>query len=110
MPSTLNLLHNGFSRRSWIRMGADWYKGSGRVKHEAHEVRSGPFQTIVIDSRQACPGRFFAAATIKVIVMRLLEEFDLKLVDEKAGRPKNRIKGAMSFPSETAEIMFRRRQ
>jgi len=51
----LNLLHNGFSRRSWVTMGnsADWYKGSGRVKHEAHEIRSGPFQTIVLESRQA---------------------------------------------------------
>lgn len=49
----INLLHNGFSRRSWLQPGADLYKGNGRVKHEAHEVRSGPFQTVVIDSRQA---------------------------------------------------------
>ncbi|KXS94338.1 hypothetical protein AC578_4407 [Pseudocercospora eumusae] len=51
----LNLLHTGFSRRDWINHGSnpDLYKGCGRVKHEAHEIRSGPFQTIVIDSRQA---------------------------------------------------------
>ncbi|KAJ0303933.1 hypothetical protein COL5a_010852 [Colletotrichum fioriniae] len=49
----INLLHNGFSRRSWLQPGADLYKGNGRVKHEAHEIRSGPLQTIVIDSRQA---------------------------------------------------------
>ncbi|ORY06124.1 hypothetical protein BCR34DRAFT_666675 [Clohesyomyces aquaticus] len=51
----INLLHTGFSRRSWLENGSnpDLYKGVGRVKHEAHEVRSGPFQTIVIDSRQA---------------------------------------------------------
>jgi len=49
----INLLHNGFSRRSWLKPGADLYKGNGRVKHEAHEIRSGPFQTVVIDSRQA---------------------------------------------------------
>ncbi|KAI9711721.1 MAG: hypothetical protein M1820_001865 [Bogoriella megaspora] len=49
----INLLHNGFSRRSWLQPAANLYKGNGRVKHEAHEVRSGPFQTIVIDSRQA---------------------------------------------------------
>ncbi|RYP52803.1 hypothetical protein DL768_002052 [Monosporascus sp. mg162] len=53
MMAQLNLLHNGFSRRSWISPIEDWYKGSGRVKHEAHEIRSGPFQTIVLDSRQA---------------------------------------------------------
>lgn len=49
----INLIHNGFSRRSWLKPGLDLYKGNGRVKHEAHEIRSGPFQTIVIDSRQA---------------------------------------------------------
>ena len=49
----INLLHNGFSRRSWLSVKEDWYKGSGRVKHEAHEIRSGPFQTVVMDSRQA---------------------------------------------------------
>ena len=51
----LNLFHTGFSRRDWVDQGPtpDLYKGCGRVKHEAHEVRSGPFQTIVIDSRQA---------------------------------------------------------
>jgi hypothetical protein len=47
------LQHNGFSRRSWIQPGHDLYKGVGRVKHEFHEIKSGPFQTIVIDSRQA---------------------------------------------------------
>lgn len=51
----LNLFHTGFARRSWVDQGAtpDLYKGCGRVKHEAHEIRSGPFQTVVIDSRQA---------------------------------------------------------
>jgi len=49
----VNLQHNGFSRRSWIQPGPDLYKGVGRVKHEFHEIKSGPFQTIVIDSRQA---------------------------------------------------------
>ncbi|KAH6621651.1 cytochrome P450 [Chaetomium sp. MPI-SDFR-AT-0129] len=60
--------------------------------------------------RQACPGRFFASAVIKCITMHLLEEFDLKLIDPKAGRPQNAIKGAMNIPSETAEIMMVRRQ
>ncbi|RMZ82942.1 hypothetical protein DV737_g1827, partial [Chaetothyriales sp. CBS 132003] len=49
----VNLQHNGFTRRSWVETGPDLYKGVGRVKHEFHEVKSGPMQTIVIDSRQA---------------------------------------------------------
>jgi hypothetical protein len=55
-PITLaqvNLQHNGFTRRSWLQPGPDLYKGIGRVKHEFHEIKSGPLQTVVIDSRQA---------------------------------------------------------
>ncbi|KAJ4316131.1 hypothetical protein N0V94_005619 [Neodidymelliopsis sp. IMI 364377] len=48
----VNLQHNGFSRRHWTNPNMDLYKGNGRVKHESHELKSGPFQTIVIDSRQ----------------------------------------------------------
>lgn len=59
--------------------------------------------------RQACPGRFFASAAIKCIVIHILEEFDIKLVDE-SGRPKNNIKGGMSVTSETMEAMFLRRE
>ncbi|KAK8002318.1 hypothetical protein PG989_002037 [Apiospora arundinis] len=49
----LNLQHNGFSRRHWLLPPSDLYKGNGRVKHELHEVKSGPFQTIAIASKQA---------------------------------------------------------
>jgi hypothetical protein len=48
-----NLQHNSFSRRHSLQPNADLYKGNGRVKHEFHEVKSGPFQTLVINSRQA---------------------------------------------------------
>ncbi|KAE8356238.1 hypothetical protein BDV28DRAFT_154832 [Aspergillus coremiiformis] len=49
----INLQHNGFTRRSWLKAGPDLYKGIGRVKHEFHEIKCGPLQTVVIDSRQA---------------------------------------------------------
>ena len=66
--------------------------------------------------RQACPGRFFASASIKAVVLGLVEGFEMRLGGGGGGgggegeRPKNRIKGAMSFPSETAEVEFRRRR
>lgn len=50
---SINLLHNGFARRTWVRPGADLYKGNGRVKHEHHNVQQGPFQNIQIHSYQA---------------------------------------------------------
>lgn len=50
---SVNLLHNGFSRRTWTTPGADLYKGNGRVKHEHHNIQQGPFQNIQIHSYQA---------------------------------------------------------
>ncbi len=49
----LSLLHNGFSRRSWIEPGPDLYKGNGRVKHEQHRVHLGPFLSLQLHSCQA---------------------------------------------------------
>ncbi|KAI0428668.1 hypothetical protein F5Y09DRAFT_357628 [Xylaria sp. FL1042] len=52
----LNMLHNGFSRRTRVDMGNDseqWYHGTGRCKHETHEIRSGPFQTVIQEARRA---------------------------------------------------------
>jgi len=45
---SLNLLHNGFSRRSWMLPKKDLYKGNGRVSHEYHNIQQGPLQNIQI--------------------------------------------------------------
>jgi hypothetical protein len=50
---SVNLVHNGFARRTWLRPGTDLYKGNGRVKHENHNIQQGPFQNIQIHSYQA---------------------------------------------------------
>jgi hypothetical protein len=49
----INLMHNGFARRSWVKPGKDLYKGNGRVKHEYHNIEQGPFQNIQIHSYQS---------------------------------------------------------
>jgi predicted dehydrogenase len=49
----LDLQHTGFGCRTWLQPGADLYKGNGRARHEMHEIKSGPLQTVIIDSRQA---------------------------------------------------------
>jgi predicted dehydrogenase len=51
--ASLSLVHNGFSRRSWLQPGKDLYKGNGRVKHEQHLIHVGPFLSIQIHSYQA---------------------------------------------------------
>ena len=50
---TINLLHNGFARRTWLNPGDDLYKGNGRVKHEHYSIQQGPFQNIQIHSYQS---------------------------------------------------------
>jgi len=51
--ASLDLLHNSFSRRSWLEPAADLYKGNGRVKHEHHRIHVGPFLACHVDSYQA---------------------------------------------------------
>lgn len=50
---SVNLLHNGFAKRTWLVPGTDLYKGNGRVKHEHHSIQQGPFQNIQIHSYQS---------------------------------------------------------
>jgi len=49
----VNLIHNGFAGRTWIRPGEDLYKGNGRIKHESYNIQQGPFQNIQIHAYQA---------------------------------------------------------
>ena len=48
-----NLIHNGFSRRSWSLPNKDLYKGNGRVKHQSYSIQQGPFQNIQIHQYQS---------------------------------------------------------
>lgn len=51
---TLNLMHNGFSRRYWLDANMkDLYKGNGRVRHEYHNIEQGCLQNIQIHSYQS---------------------------------------------------------
>lgn len=50
---TLNLVHNSFSRRSWMLPRNDLYKGNGRLRHEYHNIQQGPLQNIQVHSYQS---------------------------------------------------------
>lgn len=49
----VNLIHNGYAGRTWIKPGEDLYKGNGRIKHESYNIQQGPFQNIQIHAYQA---------------------------------------------------------
>ncbi|MCI8963526.1 MAG: Gfo/Idh/MocA family oxidoreductase [Eubacterium sp.] len=50
---TLNLMQNGFSRRSWNKIPEDTYKANGRVRHEYMNIEIGPLMNIQIHSYQS---------------------------------------------------------
>lgn len=49
----LNLMQNGFSRRSWNSIPEDTYKANGRVRHEYMNLEIGPLMNIQIHSYQS---------------------------------------------------------
>lgn len=60
--------------------------------------------------RQACPGRFFAAITIKAIMSRIIMDYELKFEESQAGRrPSNIVVGEHIFPNTHSAVLFRKR-
>lgn len=60
--------------------------------------------------RHACPGRFFASAEIKIILIGLLQNYDIKLCDDyREGRPLNILTEFMAHQDHTYEVCFRKR-
>ncbi|KAK4184221.1 putative cytochrome P450 E-class, group IV [Podospora australis] len=58
--------------------------------------------------RHACPGRFFAANEIKMIVANVLLMYDIKLPEGQEGRYPNLEFGVSSVPDPTKELLFKR--
>ncbi|OQD88229.1 hypothetical protein PENANT_c004G01923 [Penicillium antarcticum] len=56
---------------------------------------------------QACPGRFFAANTLKAILSRIILDYDFKVVGD--GRPANIRVGEHILPSVNSQVLFRKR-
>ncbi|KAL8941827.1 MAG: hypothetical protein Q9216_002027 [Gyalolechia sp. 2 TL-2023] len=58
--------------------------------------------------KYACPGRFFASLEIKVILARLIMNYDFKFVNGQ-GRPSNLRAHEFLFPNPDAELLIRSR-
>ena len=59
--------------------------------------------------RHACPGRYFAAAEIKVVLCYLLMKYDLRFEGGREGRPENIFFETAIVPDPTVKIELRRR-
>jgi cytochrome P450 len=58
--------------------------------------------------RHACPGRFFAANEIKMILVRLVLGYDIKMPDGGKERYKQFEMGKMSAPDPGKTLMFKK--
>ena len=59
------------------------------------------------NGRQACPGRFFAAAELKLLLAYILMFYDFEMLPE---RPADKWVGIIRIPSSSAKIRVRRRK
>ena len=59
--------------------------------------------------KASCPGRFFASLEIKIILVRLIMDYDYKFPDHQ-GRPDNVQAYEFIFPNPDAEILMKARK
>nr|Q9C449.1 RecName: Full=Cytochrome P450 monooxygenase paxP; AltName: Full=Paxilline synthesis protein P [Penicillium paxilli]AAK11528.1 PaxP [Penicillium paxilli] len=72
-------------------------------------VSTGPNNMHFGLGRYACPGRFFAAFVIKLILSRFLMDYDFKFETEHKERPKNLLIGDKIVPNVATPILIKRR-
>lgn len=60
--------------------------------------------------KQMCPGRFMGSLISKLLVIELLQRYDLKLRDGETGRPPNLNFMEMDAPDPTYKVLIRDRK
>lgn len=59
--------------------------------------------------KQACPGRHFAVGEIKMVMVRILKEFEFRYPEGK-NRPRNFYADENVFPDPRARLLMRKRR
>lgn len=82
-------------------------------KENKHQfVTTAPSSLAFGHGSHACPGRFFASNEIKVVLVELLQRWDVRLkgdIEGKGGeRPANMMSEFTVVPNMKAELEFRR--
>jgi cytochrome P450 len=60
--------------------------------------------------KYACPGRFFASSTVKLLISNILLRYDVKFPGDQKERPPNVCLHEYIFPNPEALVQFRLRQ
>lgn len=58
--------------------------------------------------RHACPGRFFATNEIKMVLARLILEYDIKMPDGQTERYPQIEMGRMTLPNPQKTLLFKK--
>lgn len=94
-------------------------KREEEAKNASDEKRSAPSVAYAAShpasmafgyGRHACPGRFFASAEIKAIMVYLLMNYDFKFPKGKTERPQSLQVETQNLPNHEARLMFKRRK
>ncbi|KUI73673.1 Ent-kaurene oxidase [Cytospora mali] len=89
----------------------------GEAKDPIGHVNTEQYQFVTVTKenmgfgygRHACPGRFFAATEIKLLLARILLEYDLKMPDGQKERFANVTVANFCVADLKKEVLFRRR-
>tara|TARA_R110002003_G_scaffold40_10_gene2719 strand:- start:36610 stop:37002 length:393 start_codon:yes stop_codon:yes gene_type:complete len=81
-------------------------ESSGR--HRDFMVQSDKDHLVFGHGKQACPGRYFAAAELKIVLARLLTEYDFRFVEGKT-TPRTFFLDENCYLDPAANLMLRRR-
>ncbi|KAJ3580339.1 hypothetical protein NPX13_g217 [Xylaria arbuscula] len=80
---------------------------SAKVEANRHQfATTGPESLAFGQGKTACPGRFFAASNIKVVLANLLLNYDISFPPGQTERPKNLHKGGLVRPDPRQTLIF----
>lgn len=77
------------------------------VSKTSQFTSTGVYSLVFGHGRFACPGRFFAGLESKLMLLHVLENYELRLPDGTM-RPKNLVYADASIPDPTKTVLFRK--
>ncbi|XDG06997.1 hypothetical protein ABKA04_006612 [Annulohypoxylon sp. FPYF3050] len=90
------------------------YNGKRFYEKGIEELRTHPFRGIDGEiltwgaGRYACPGRFIANLAAKITLVKIIDEYDFKLIEGK--RPRNVVLHDFKFVHPNSQLLMRRRE
>ncbi|KAI1816638.1 cytochrome P450 [Poronia punctata] len=80
---------------------------SAKTEANRHQfATTGPESLAFGQGKTACPGRFFAASNIKVVLADILLNYDVSFPEGQTDRPGNLVKGGLVRPDPRQTLVF----